>query len=108
MSKLFVRERRQIGAGMGEPRFRIVASEGLDMRIYVPHMRRVELEQLATAAGAEIVYLSRGDQEGGPEGGRHPGRGRHLGSGRGRGRGQGRHPGSGQGQAGGQGMQDLD
>jgi hypothetical protein len=108
MSKLFVRERRQIGAGMGEPRLRIVASEGLDMRIYVPHMRRVELEQLATAAGAEIVYLSRGDQEGGPEGGRHPGRGRHLGSGRGRGQGRGRRLSEGQGQGPGSQMQDLD
>ncbi len=64
MSKIFARERRQIGAGAGQPRFRIVASEGLDMRVYVPHMRRVELEQLAAAAGAEIVYLARGDQEG--------------------------------------------
>jgi hypothetical protein len=92
MSKLFVRERRQIGAGAGQPRFRIVASEGLDMRIYVPHMRRVELEQLAAASGAEIVYLSRGEQEGELEGGR-----RH-----GRGRGQRR------GQGAGQPMQDLD
>ncbi|MCX6028797.1 MAG: hypothetical protein NT169_05790 [Chloroflexi bacterium] len=74
MSKLFVRERRQIGAGAGQPRFRIVASEGLDMRVYVPHMRRVELEQLAAAAGAEIVYLARGDQEGEPAHGRGEGR----------------------------------
>jgi hypothetical protein len=77
MSKIFVRERRQIGAGAGQPRFRIVASEGLDMRVYVPHMRRVELEQLAAAAVAEIVYLARGDQEGEPEHGR--GRGRRRG-----------------------------
>ena len=74
MSKIFVRERRQIGAGAGQPRFRIVASEGLDMRVYVPHMRRVELEQLAAAAGAEIVYLARGDQEGEPVHGRGQGR----------------------------------
>jgi hypothetical protein len=74
MSKIFVRERRQIGAGAGQPRFRIVASEGLDMRVYVPHMRRVELEELASAAGAEIVYLARGDQEGEPAHGRGQGR----------------------------------
>jgi hypothetical protein len=81
MSKLFVRERRQIGPGAGQPRFRVVASEGLDMRIYVPHMRRVELEQLASAAGAEIVYLSRGDQDG--EGGGRRGQGRGQGEGSG-------------------------
>jgi len=74
MSKIYVRERRQIGAGAGQPRFRIVASEGLDMRVYVPHMRRVELEQLAAATDAEIVYLPRGDQEGEPEHGRGQGR----------------------------------
>jgi hypothetical protein len=74
MSKIFVRERRQIGPGAGQPRFRIVASEGLDMRVYVPHMRRVELEELAAAAGAEIVYLARGDQEGGTAHGRGEGR----------------------------------
>ena len=74
MSKIFVRERRQIGAGAGQPRFRIVASEGLDMRVYVPHMRRVELEELAAATGAEILYLVRGDQEGEPEHGRGQGR----------------------------------
>lgn len=87
MSKLFVRERRQIGAGAGQPRFRVVASEGLDMRIYVPHMRRVELEQLATAVGAEIVYLSRGDQDG--EGGNRPNHPRRRGGGRGEGSGHG-------------------
>lgn len=74
MDKIFVRERRQIGAGSGQPRFRIIASEGLDMRVYVPHMRRAELEQLATAAGAEIVYLTRGEQEGEPAHGRGEGR----------------------------------
>jgi len=74
MGKIFVRERRQIGAGAGQPRFRIIASEGLDMRVYVPHMRRVELEQLAAAAGAEIVHLARGDQEGEPAQGRGEGR----------------------------------
>ena len=93
MSKLFVRERRQIGAGAGQPRFRIVASEGLDMRVYVPHMRRVELEQLAAASGAEIVYLSRGDQDG-EQAGHH--------------RGHRRGPGTGGGQGHGQHMQDQD
>jgi hypothetical protein len=90
MSKLFVRERRQVGQGAGQPRFRIVASEGLDMRVYVPHMRRIELEQLAVATGAEIVYLPRGEQEdasgGTPGGGGHGrGRGRRRGGGQGRG-----------------------
>jgi hypothetical protein len=96
MSKLFVRERRQVGAGAGQPRFRIVASEGLNMRIYVPHMRRIELEQLATASGAEIIYLARGDQDG--EQGHEPGQ-RHR---------RGGDHGQGSGQRHGQNMQDQD
>jgi hypothetical protein len=90
MSKLFVRERRQYGPGTGQPRFRIVASEGLDLRVYVPHMRRMELEQLAAAVGCEIVYLPRGEQELASEQ-------REPGQGRGDGRGQGRHRGQGAG-----------
>ena len=88
MSKLFVRERRQVGVGAGEPRFRIVASEGLDLRIYVPHMRRMELEQLATATGCELVYLPRGEQDGEQA---------DAGSGRGQGRGGGHGHGHGRG-----------
>jgi hypothetical protein len=84
MSRIFARERRQVGMGAGEPRFRIVASEGLDLRIYVPHMRRMELEQLAAATESEIVYLPRGEhesagQQGGTGGGQ--GRGRRHGNG---------------------------
>jgi hypothetical protein len=78
MSKLFVRERRQFGAGTGQPRFRIVASEGLDLRIYVPHMRRMELEQLALATDCEIVYLPRGERDAaGEQGERRHGRRHH-------------------------------
>lgn len=85
MSKLFARERRQYGAGAGQPRFRIVASEGLDLRIYVPHMRRMELEQLAAATGCEIVYLPRGEQSSDGEQGAagHGGHGREKGRHRG-------------------------
>ena len=61
MAKLFVRERRQAGEGTGQPRFRIVATAGTDVRVFVPHLRRVELDQLANEIGAEVVYLSRGE-----------------------------------------------
>jgi hypothetical protein len=92
MSKIFVRERRQVGPGAGQPRFRIVASEGLDMRVYVPHMRRLELEQLSAVTGAEIVYLPRGEQEGDGQAGQGQGGGHRHGEGHGEG---GRHGGSG-------------
>ncbi len=76
MSKIFVRERRNFGEGAGQPRFRVVAALETDLRVFVPHLRRTELEQLAASAGAEIIYLTRGDQAGEPAHGRGGGQGR--------------------------------
>jgi hypothetical protein len=61
MSKLFVRERRHIGEGAGQPRFAIVAVQGDDLHFSRPFVRRAELEKIAEATGAEIVYLPRGE-----------------------------------------------
>jgi hypothetical protein len=74
MSKIFVRERQHVGTGAGQPRFRVVAVFQSDLRLDVPHLRRAELEQIATATGAEIVYLGRGEQAGEPERGQGGGR----------------------------------
>ena len=64
MAKIFVRERRQVGQGAGRPRFAVVAVEGIDLKVYTPHVRKAELEKLAEAVGAEIVYLPRGEHTG--------------------------------------------
>jgi len=64
MSKIFVRERRNVGQGAGRPRFAVVAVEGVDLKIYTPHIRKIELEKMAEAIGLEIVYLPRGEQAG--------------------------------------------
>ena len=83
MSKIFVRERINIGRGAGKPRLAIVAVEGLDMKVYHTHVRRSELEKMAADLQAEIVYLPRsggseederqegGGQHGGGKGRRH-------------------------------------
>lgn len=68
MSKIFVRERRHAGRGTGRPRFTIVAVQGADLKIFQPRVRRTELEALATATGAEVVYLPRGEHAGEPQG----------------------------------------
>jgi hypothetical protein len=70
MSKIFVRHRRHAARGAGRPRFAIIATEGLDLRVYKTRIRRAELEKMATDLEAEIVYLPRGEQgdEAGPEG----------------------------------------
>ena len=79
MSKIFVRERRQIRRGAGKPRFAVVAVEGPELKVFLPHIRKAELEALAGAVGAEIVYLPRGEKAGEDEGKEGGGRGRHAG-----------------------------
>lgn len=70
MSKIFVRHRRHAAQGAGRPRFAIVATHGLDLRVYKTRIRRAELEKMAAELEAEIVYLPRGeqDEESEPEG----------------------------------------
>lgn len=76
MAKIFVRNRHRIGKGAGQPRFAIVAVEGLDLKMYARHIRRKELEALSEAVGAEVVYLPGGDGSEGEPAGEGGGRGR--------------------------------
>jgi hypothetical protein len=62
MSKLYIRHRRHVGEGAGRPRFAIVASQGVDVRVYKTRVRRAELEKIAEDLDAEIVYLPRGER----------------------------------------------
>lgn len=94
MSKIFVRERRRIEREERKPRFRIVAIAGTDVRFRAKHVRRIELDAIAEAVGAEVVLLpaggdGSGDAEGGGTGAGRGGEGGGRGGGRG-GRG-GRH-----------------
>jgi hypothetical protein len=74
MTKIFVRERRHAARGTGRPRFAIVAVQGADLKVFKSRVRRAELETIAAASDAELVYLPRGEQAEGPEG--EGGRGR--------------------------------
>lgn len=66
-STVYVRERRKVEKGEKKPRFRIVGVSGGDLKIYVKHIRKQELEQIAAEAGARVVYLEagKGDKSGG-------------------------------------------
>lgn len=57
MSKIFVRVRRKVQPGEKKPRYRVVGVTGKDLKLYSKHIRKVELEAIAEAAGAEVVYL---------------------------------------------------
>jgi hypothetical protein len=74
MGKIFVRERRHAARGTGRPRFAIVAVQGADLKVFKSRVRQSELETMAAAIEAEIVYLPRGEQ--GSEAGEESGRGR--------------------------------
>jgi hypothetical protein len=76
MAKIFVRERRRVARGAGQPRFAIVAVEGLDLKVYARHIRRQELEALSASVGAEVVYLPGGDGSEGEQPGEGGGRSR--------------------------------
>ncbi|MFZ0449613.1 MAG: hypothetical protein WAL98_10265 [Desulfatiglandaceae bacterium] len=56
-SKIFVRERRKVEKGEKKPRFRVLAVSGGDLKIYAHHIRKKELEQMAKAVGADVVYI---------------------------------------------------
>ncbi|MGE4299066.1 MAG: hypothetical protein AB7E47_13650 [Desulfovibrionaceae bacterium] len=56
-AKIFIRERRKIDQGEKKPRYRVVASHGVEVRFYVEHIRKQEVEQIAAAMGAEVVVL---------------------------------------------------
>ena len=56
-SKIFLRERRKVEKGEKRPRFRVLGVSGADLKIYVKHIRKQEVEQLAKAVGAEVVYV---------------------------------------------------
>ncbi len=57
--QIFYRERVKVQEGAQTPRFRVIAIQGLDLKIYADHLRKKELEQLAKATGAKLVALKR-------------------------------------------------
>ncbi|MGE0087284.1 MAG: hypothetical protein AB7S75_22995 [Desulfococcaceae bacterium] len=63
-STVFVRERRKIEKGEKKPRYRVVGVSGGDLKIYVNHIRKKELEQICNATGAKLVFLDAGDGTG--------------------------------------------
>ncbi len=55
--KIYVRERMLSEEGSRNPRFRIVATEGGDLRFHADHVRKVDLETIAGDLDAQVIYL---------------------------------------------------
>lgn len=64
MAKIFVRNRQRVKKGAKRPRFMVVATEGLDLKINARHIRRKELDALSESVGADVVFLPGGDKTG--------------------------------------------
>jgi hypothetical protein len=60
-SKIFVRERRKIEKGEKKPRFRVVGVSGGDVKLYVQHIRKKELDRIQAETGATVVMLEAGE-----------------------------------------------
>jgi hypothetical protein len=58
--QIFYRERQKAKDGAKTPRYRIVAVTGVDLKVYGNHLRKAELEQIASATQADLVTLKRG------------------------------------------------
>ncbi|WP_319524605.1 hypothetical protein [uncultured Desulfosarcina sp.] len=62
--KIFYRERQKVRDGSKTPRFRVAAVADVDLKVYAGHLRKNELDQLASAMGAQLVELKGGGGKG--------------------------------------------
>lgn len=62
-AKIFVRERRTVTEKEKKPRFAVVAVAGLDLKMKATHVRKQEIEEIASQLGADVVYLESGKKE---------------------------------------------
>jgi hypothetical protein len=58
--KIFYRERQKMVDGSKQPRYALIAVEGVDLKVYGHHLRMCELKQIAESVGAELIPLDRG------------------------------------------------
>lgn len=65
--KIFYRERRKVREKEKKPRFKLVATCGMDLDFYSQHLRKKELEQIAAAIDAELVLLESDKESGGTD-----------------------------------------
>jgi hypothetical protein len=61
---IFYKERRKVKDGDKKPRYRVVGVLDCNLKVYADHLRLSELEHLAEAAQAELVFLRKGGREG--------------------------------------------
>ena len=58
--RIFYRERIKMVDGAKQPRYAVIAVEGVDLKFYGHHLRMSELKQIAESVGADLIHLQRG------------------------------------------------
>ena len=58
--RIFYRERIKMVDGAKQPRYAVIAVEGVDLKFYGHHLRMSELKQIAESVGADLIHLRRG------------------------------------------------
>ncbi len=61
--KIFVRERCNVSEWEKKPLFNVVGVVGTDLKIYVKHIRKLEVEEIAKQIGADLIYLESGKKD---------------------------------------------
>lgn len=62
--KIYVRERTKSKEGSRNPRFRVIASQGGELRFHADHLRKVDIETIAEDLGAQVIYLPERERSG--------------------------------------------
>jgi len=64
--KIYIRKRQKIGEGVKQPQFMVVAISGdgsRNLRINAKHLRKYELDRIASDLGAEIIELEHPEEK---------------------------------------------
>lgn len=62
--KIYVRERTKSKEGSRNPRFRVIASQGGELRFHADHLRKVDIETIAEDLDAQVIYLPERERSG--------------------------------------------
>ncbi len=55
--KIYVRERTRGQEGKRNPRFRVIATQGGELRFHADHLRKVDIETIAKDLDAQVIYM---------------------------------------------------
>ena len=64
MAKIFIRERRHVGEGAGQPRFAVVSVQGSDVKFFKTRVRKAEIDAIRAGEGASLMTVALPENDG--------------------------------------------